>query len=350
MATAQPLAGADLGILGGISQNNDEADDAQPSTSTRERVYEALLEANLKGSFCAGGPADGTTTAPALPTTLGLRITGLGLPSGGDVPLPVTDALLKTIKAKATKVADKSFRNVYEVDRKKIRIQNPAWEASVAKLVQHCAYKLGVHPNNLMAELDRLLVMGKGGRIDRCSDVEENGDVLGTLLIQLPSKFAGGDVGIFSTCYYDESYEDEEEEEEEKTSAFSFDTPGDEFACHFVCHFSDVEYEFARVTSGSRVLLRYTLLHRGPHKPTASLVRNSMEELEWSLANLPPVESMVLYPLAKEYKDSALVNRGINALSHPHRVNAEAIMAAGEGWKLLVINAKMKYTHTSRGE
>jgi len=62
-------------------------------------------------------------------------------------------------------------------------------------LVETVAYKLGVLPSYLSAELDKLVYVEKGGHIERGSD---NEDVLGSLFIQLPSKFKGGEMTVYN--------------------------------------------------------------------------------------------------------------------------------------------------------
>lgn len=114
------------------------------------------------------------------------------------------------------------------------------------------------------------------------------------------------------------------------------------YSCHFACHFSDCEYELAKLQSGSRVLLCYSLLYQQTNPvPTASLISEKTSLIFRSLNGLSPAEQMVVIPLEKYYRTHALVNAGINVLSHKHRQKAEAIKAAGADWELLIINAKL---------
>lgn len=186
-------------------------------------------------------------------------------------------------------------------------------------MVETVAYKLGVSPSYLSAELDKLLYVEKGGHIERGSD---NEDVLGSLFIQLPSKFKGGEMTVYNA-----------------NSSFKFPlgAGGDAtYSCYFACHFSDCEYAFASLSSESRVLLRYSLLYNEAGGfPTASQINESVSTLKWSLSGLPPVDRMIVYPLKKEYRVHDLLNTGINGLSRVHRKKAEALKAAGRDWELL---------------
>ena len=360
--------GIDIGILNGAADqeeqpsNNNNIDD---STNANEQeddensyvepsslydVYSSLNYANYTGSCCASDKADGTTLTPALPTTLGLRVNGVG-----DLPLPLSDWHAKTLKSNrnTVKINNGTYHKSYTVDSNRIRIKNPTWEASLEKLVKTVAYKLGVDPSKLSAELHSLLYMEKGGRVDRCKTTDEGANVLGTLFVQLPSVFTGGKVSIINTKGGgDNNNENDNKEEEEDASTFQLGAAGDaSFSCHFFCHYKDCEYEVAKIKSGSRVLLRYTLRYGerygGETKvPTISLLHSSISSLKWSLEMLPPADRMLLIPMAMEYTAVSLSNnKGINAFNHYHRSRLEGIKAAaGEGWKILIVTAELNHT------
>ena len=101
------------------------------------------------------------------------------------------------------------FTNIYQVEAHSIDIQNPFWDASLSKLVKTVAFKLGIHPDDLSAKLDMLLYMEKGSSIDWCSNMEEDENIIGSMLIQLPSNFVGGKISVF-----DGDDEDVDEENE----------------------------------------------------------------------------------------------------------------------------------------
>ena len=262
----------------------------------------------------------------------------------GDLPLPLSDWHAKLLKQNhnTEKINNGSFHKTYSVDSKRVRIKNPNWDASIQKLVQTCAYKLGVDPAKLTAELHSLLFMEKGSRVDRCKNSDEGQNVLGTLFVQLPSVFTGGKISIYNS---EEDGEDEEGEDDGDTFNLGAANGDASFSCHFVCHYKDCEFEFDKIKSGSRVLLRYSLKYKGG-APIVSSLNCSMSSLKWSLERLPPVDRMMLIPLEKEYTALSLSNnKGINAFTDHHRSYVEAIKAAatGEGWKLLVVTAELKH-------
>ena len=354
--------GIDIGILNGAADqedqpsNNNNIDDSTNANEQEEEddensyvepsslydVYSSLNYANYTGSCCASDKADGTTLTPALPTTLGLRVNGVG-----DLPLPLPDYQAKTLKSNknTTKIDNGTYHKTYSINSKLIRIKNPTWTASLERLVKTVAYKLGVNPSKLSAELHSLLYMEKGSRVNRCKNADEGTNVLGTLFVQLPSVFTGGEVNI-----YNDGEGDYWGVEEDVPNTFLLGAGGDaSFSCHFVCHFKDCEYEFVKIKSGSRVLLRYTLRYGGETIPTALSINKSMSNLKWSLDMLPPADRMLLIPLAKVYASAFFVKEGITFFPPQHREQIEAIKAAaGEGWKLLIVTAQLKHSQKVR--
>lgn len=342
-------AAADIGILANNNSNNSNSDDASSESSSsldpitsRWDVYESIEYGTEHcGNCCYSDIADGSTTSPALPPIIGLRISGVGK-GNNNIPLPITDEHADKIKAKATKKKGA----VYGVDADKIKIQNPQWGAALEKLCETVAYKLGVSPMYLTAELGGLMLMEKGGYIGkRCdNDVDDGGGgcLLGSLFIQLPSKFTGGEMTVYNTAVGE--FDDNDDGESFKFSLGS----GKEatYSCHYACLFADCEYEFVKLKSGSRILLQYSLFYEQvTNLPTASLITESRSQFKWALNALPPVDRMVVIPLEKEYDAITLVaNSGINALSRAHREKAEAIKVAGEDWKLVIVNAKLVHT------
>eukprot|EP00984_Skeletonema_dohrnii_P031302 scaffold23612_cov159-Skeletonema_dohrnii-CCMP3373.AAC.2 len=331
---SSPSANADIGILAQQPRLNNDGSptllEGPEIMTSRRDVYESISTAyeygtSHWGNCCYADIADGSTVSPPLPSTVGLRISGVG-----NVPLPILGHQANKIKSMST---TNGGGPVFEIEADEVKIQNPQWEASLEKLVETVAYKLGVLPSYLSAEFDKLVYVEKGGHIERGSD---NEDVLGSLFIQLPSKFKGGEMTVYNA-----------------NSSFKFPlgAGGDAtYSCYFACHFSDCEYAFASLSSGSRVLLRYSLLYNEAGGfPTASQINESLSTLKWSLSGLPPVDRIIVYPLKKEYRVHDLLNAGINGLSRVHRKKAEALKAAGRDWELLIVTAKMVHTHHYRG-
>mmetsp|Transcript_17161 Transcript_17161/g.26881 ORF Transcript_17161/g.26881 Transcript_17161/m.26881 type:complete len:958 (-) Transcript_17161:146-3019(-) len=352
MSTSSKSIEADVGILG---KNNDatlhdteksdidiEDKDDGPMIASRLDVYNALKNAKFIGSSSFGGKADGTMTIPALPPMSGLFVHDIGR-----ISLPIAPSQANTLKAHSWKTNDDVFTNIYQVEAHSIDIQNPFWDASLSKLVKTVAFKFGIRPDNLSAKLDMLLHMEKGSSIDWCSNVEEDENIIGSMLIQLPSIFTGGKISVF-----DGDEDVDEENEADFITSFNMGESNNEaeFACHFVCHYSDCQYEIEEITSGSRVLLRYSLLYNGNDGvvPTADLLHKFVVPLKTSLTYLPRADRMILVPLGHDYSPSSLTLSGIDALAPDHRAKAESIrLAGGNNWTVLILNVFNTFTTRS---
>jgi hypothetical protein len=179
--------------------------------------------------------------------------------------------------------------------------------------------------------------------------VEEEENIIGTMLIQLPSVFTGGKISVFDG-------DDEVEDEDDFINSFNIGGPNNEaeFACHFVCHYSDCQYEIEEITSGSRILLRYSFCYnKDGVKPTALILRNSVAPLQTSLSLLHRADSdrMILVPLRHYYSPTSLALHGIDVLRPDHRAKAESIkIAGGKNWRVLILNAANTYTTSDHDE
>ena len=329
MSSPSSANAADVGILAQNQSHSDDASSTEPKFTSRFDVYESIqYGVDYCGNWCYADIADGSTASPALPSIIGLRISGVG-----NVPLPISEDHANEIKARAEIVED----DKYVIGSGEIKIQHPQWDEKLNKLVETVAYKLGVNPSKLTAELEKLVYMEKGGRIEK---VHESYEKMGFLIIQLPSKFTGGVLTIYH------SKENDNDGENEESFKFSMGAGEDAmFSCHFACHFSDCEYEMAKLKSGSRVFLCYSLCYKqvGQIKiPTAGMVENATSYFEATLSGLPPADRMVVLSLETNYEGILLANSGINALSHSHRQKAEALKAAGG--EFVIVNAKLVHS------
>ena len=227
----------------------------------------------------------------------------------------------------------KKFGSVYEIGADKIKIQNPKFDESLGDLLETVAFKLGVNPNYLSASPEKLIYMEQGACISRTRDDEGDDSIFGSLIIQLPSKFTGGELTIYNSL-------------EEESFKFTLGA-GEEatYSCHFACHFSDCEYEWAKLQSGSRLLLCYHLRYKeADPMPTAGLIREKTSLISCSLNGLPPADRIVVVPLKRRYSIHSLAKFGINSLYIEHRQKAEALMAARPNWVLLIVKAKLVHT------
>ncbi len=92
-------AGASANVGEDDDDNNEDDDSSDLSEDEPQTLYDVhmglfIAHNNWTGSCCASDRADGTTTTPALPTTLGLRIDRVG-----DLPLPLSDFHARVLKS-----------------------------------------------------------------------------------------------------------------------------------------------------------------------------------------------------------------------------------------------------------
>ncbi|EJK54632.1 hypothetical protein THAOC_25723 [Thalassiosira oceanica] len=296
----------DLGILD-ARQLSEAEEDEGPENSTRNDITAALASATLAGSFCSSHKADGTSNlTPALPSLAGLCITSIG-----DVPLPLLPQQEKRIKSSKVSqlLNDECWQNTWSIDASKLTSKNPSWEASVEDLVKSVAYKFGIRPNDLRADMNMLLYMEAGSRVEWCIDDEDSNEFVGVMYIQLPSAFTGGEANIFFG----------QNEDEGVTETFDLGAGGEaQFACHYLAHFADCEYLRANLDGLEDA--DTVLTDVSGQRPDAERAAIAGEHITTSLG---------------------LIRRGLSALSRDHRSKAEAILSSSPGWTLLIVNCKL---------
>ena len=210
----------DVGILAESSTTNnhddvededddDEDDDEEEEPTTRFDVYQTLKRVSFPGSIASSGCAD-----DILPSLPGLTI------GGCPVSLPLTDAAAKTLLKRSSvawPVRDPTYRNTYRVPADKIAFGNHSWEGGMDDLLDTVCIRLGMERSRITAKLDMMFVMEAGAKVEKRKDENEMAadEVLGTLLVQLPSVFTGGTIRIRHEYEYVEEEEEEEDDEED---------------------------------------------------------------------------------------------------------------------------------------
>ena len=99
MSSPSSNAAADIGILAQNEHSDDASSmDEKSVWSKRWDVYQSIEYGTEHcGNCCYADIADGSTTSPALPSTVGLRISGVG-----NVPLPILGHQANKIKSMST--------------------------------------------------------------------------------------------------------------------------------------------------------------------------------------------------------------------------------------------------------
>ena len=215
-------------------------DDDLPYNRSLKTLESLIAGVQRPGDFCVHG-------ALALPMPM-VEVAGIGLLS---FPLPqqqiaaLIDAAERAPYGRGEQtVLDTSVRRVWQVDAARLRIGGKHWAPSLRRVIAETARGLGCEDAVIGAELYKLLVYDPGGFFLPHRDSEKLPGMFGTLVLQLPSPHAGGELRIRHGI----------REARIDLSA----TDCSELA--FAAFYADCEHEVRPVESGHRVCLVFNLL------------------------------------------------------------------------------------------
>jgi hypothetical protein len=207
----------------------------------QHEIAKRLREIAPPGSFAV------RHSAPA--ESLGIVVAGVG---ALDLPLsPRTVSRLRTA-AKPSRyglrdrtVFDTKVRNSSEISRRRIRIDQPRWNATLIPLLDEIRAGLGLAEDVVLkAELHNMLLYERGQFFQSHQDSEKADGMIGTLVVTLPSSFRGGEMTV---------------EQHGEVMAFG----GSRTDLQLVAFYADCRHQVRPVTSGARVVLTYNLLTKG---------------------------------------------------------------------------------------
>jgi hypothetical protein len=140
----------------------------------------------------------------------------------------------------------------------------------------------------------KLLIYEKEGKFAEHKDTEKEENMFGTLIVQLPSVFTGGDLVVNHL---------------KSSKVFNNSTTGSSTHCKFVAHYASCPHELKEVTSGYRAVLVYSLCWEGngmkpsPYTASTNAVRlcNTLNLLMDS-----PKIPFLCWGLEYEYSDASL--------------------------------------------
>lgn len=216
---------------------------------------------------------------------------------------------------------DRKVRDTWEINRRRITIDESRWLGTLGPALERIHRDLGLPDGcTLTAQLHNLLVYGPGQFFQAHQDSEKEQDMIGTLVVNLPSQFSGGDMVI------------EHHGEKEVVKGSIKDLT-------FIAFYADCRHEVLPVTEGHRVVLTYNLVLKGepavadlPEGPVDSLVSRVKEHFEtplpprWShddSSPLPP--DRLVYLLNYQYTAHSL---GWNRLKSGDAISAAALREA----------------------
>ena len=171
-------------------------------------------------------------------------------------------------------ITDENVRKALQIDADKISFGNPQWNRKLQILVDDVSQRLGC-VGNVHAVLYKALFYEKGGHFKFHKDTEKEKRMFGTLIIQLPSIYKGGD---FVTRH------NGEEHRHRFVNAVRQNQEHENNKLQFAAHYADVEHCLEEITSGYRFVLAYSLVWDSPGAiPSARMLNSPTLEIQNAL-------------------------------------------------------------------
>jgi hypothetical protein len=140
---------------------------------------------------------------------------------------------------------DPRVRDTFEIPKTRVRIDKRRWRDTFRPMLDRARRDLGLPDGtHVRAELHNMLVYGPGQFVVTHQDSEKSDDMIGTLVVILPSAFTGGAMVI--------EHHDEQ---------VAFRAAGGKLT--FIAFYADCHHQVRPVTAGYRVALTYNLMVDG---------------------------------------------------------------------------------------
>lgn len=204
-----------------------------------EDVTQALQDITNAGSY--------STRFTGSDEHLKLEVKGVG-----PIKLPVTPtrarALIKQARQAPFGLRDKtlvdtSVRNVWQIAKSKLKIDKREWNKSLNPALAKLRTELGLPDGKLTASLDKLLIYEKDQFFIPHQDSERSDSMLATLVVILPSAYAGGSLIV---------------SHQGKKRRYNIGTK-DQDRLTFLSFYADCYHEVRPIKQGYRIALQYNL-------------------------------------------------------------------------------------------
>lgn len=272
---------------------------------------------------------------------------GLAVAPLGPIALPLLPAQAEALIAQAEPapygrgqetVVDTDVRRCWQIDADKVRFSGRHWPDALARIVGRVGAELGVR-EPVEAELYKLLIYDAGGFFVPHRDTEKTAGMFATLVIALPSVYAGGALVV---------------QHQGETVRLDLRCP-DPAEAAFAAFYADCRHEVEPVTEGCRLVLVYNLIRRGrgprplppDHRPA---VKRLVARLNaWAPAIAAGHESCakVIHPLEHVYTPAEL---GFTALKGVDAARGQVLQAAASVSECDLHLALLSITETGAAE
>ncbi len=180
----------------------------------------------------------------------------------GELRLPVTAAQAKQLRlvARPAKyghgektILDRRVRDTWEVPRSRIRIDQRRWNLTLRPMLDLIRDDLALPSSSrVTAQLHSMLVYEPGQFFASHQDSEKNDEMIGALVVMLPSRSSGGDLVV---------------EHRQQSVRYS----GSATSLALVAFYADTRHQVLPVETGYRVVLTYNLLLMGDTAATRTV-------------------------------------------------------------------------------
>jgi hypothetical protein len=225
----------------------------------------------------------------------------------GDIQLPLyqtqAQQLIKVCKPvpngqEFETIFDTVLSDTFQLEPSEFEISNDDWDENLAKLVKRVAKQLGCK-GKVTANLYKMLLYTKGAHFKKHMDKKNEEDMFGTLIIQLPSIYTGGEL---------EFYDDEK-----KAVNFAESLAEDSTKIYYAAHYCDVEHEILEVKSGYRLALVYNLCWANGNQ-TSFDIDGLTDQMTSTLDKLNGSDERIGFFLNHKYTGQAFETCGLKAL------------------------------------
>ena len=325
----------------GINASAEKIVQRKSSQDLKKELFSLLL---LFSENCGDFSTGGVLSYDELECFPNIEISEFGI-----LPLPLNRLTFDCIKPLCSQspygsgeetLVDVTVRNSFQLEPKKFEIKNEKFVDQISILVENkIKPSLGLKRVDIYAKIYKLLFYEPGGKFDEHRDTEKEDNMFGTLIIQLPSVFTGGDL-IVKHC--------------NSSRIFKNSTPETGSHCSYVAHYASCPHELKEVTSGYRAAIIYSLCWQGnglrpsPYRASTNTVKlcNMMNEymeradiLHWALEyeySLSSIQSGALDFFKGSDKNT------ISALKNAFEY--DKVQYGKDRWELYIATAHKKVT------
>ena len=306
---------------------NNYASSAESVEDLKEDIFQLMSNhSDNSGDFSAGG----LLVEHELSVVPLLNVKRYGI-----LPFPLNKPLFEMVKS----LFKASAENTYELNPKQFEIKNQKFVEQISSLVQdRVKSALGLEKYSIHGKICKLVVYEKGSKFDSKHGVttEDDPSVFGSLIVQLPSVFNGGDLVV---------------KHMKSSSVYKSSCPGSTTHCMFVASYTACPHQIKRISSGYRTVLVYSLHWKGSTtKPLPNSASTNAADLCKTLHQFidSAEKPYICWALEGEYSTENIRSNSLNFLSGKDKraftrfkncIDYERMQCGTVNWQLFIAYA-----------